>query len=227
MTRKPNTKCEICDKPLYRRPSEIKKAEHLCCKGCRSTLYKKFKNYYAAGLKKGMAWNKGMSKSKGDTLSYGRPRSKETKNNISKALKAVLIKSGEFRICPICGGEFYVYPSNVKRGNGKFCSKRCATIANNLVQKDHDTDIELIIEGWLVRNNIKHEKQKNIEGVSIPDFFIEPNICIYADGDYWHGLEKVKKRDKWINGQLKGRGYNVIRILGSAIKSGVRPNELL
>lgn len=29
------------------------------------------------------------------------------------------------RICKICGKEFYVYPSVIKKGNGKYCSKKC------------------------------------------------------------------------------------------------------
>lgn len=33
------------------------------------------------------------------------------------------------RICERCGKEFYVVPSVVKRGRGKFCSKECANLA--------------------------------------------------------------------------------------------------
>lgn len=39
--RTPNTKCEICEKPLYRRPSDLAKYSAVCCVGCRSELYKK------------------------------------------------------------------------------------------------------------------------------------------------------------------------------------------
>lgn len=38
--RTPNTKCEICEKPLYRRPSDLKKFRGVCCVGCRSAYYK-------------------------------------------------------------------------------------------------------------------------------------------------------------------------------------------
>ncbi len=41
--RTPNTKCSICEKPLYRRPSEFKNCREFCCIGCRSELYKKRK----------------------------------------------------------------------------------------------------------------------------------------------------------------------------------------
>lgn len=32
---------------------------------------------------------------------------------------------GKVTTCPTCGKEFYRYPSYVKRGKDKFCSKRC------------------------------------------------------------------------------------------------------
>lgn len=37
----PNTQCEICKKPLYRRPSDLAKYKAFCCAGCRSELCKK------------------------------------------------------------------------------------------------------------------------------------------------------------------------------------------
>jgi len=83
------------------------------------------------------------------------------------------------------------------------------------------------LEEWLQHNNIKYEKQLPLEGITIVDFFIEPNVCLYADGNYWHGLEIVKKRDKQIDAKLEKYGYRVIRLWGSEIKDGVRPNEIL
>jgi len=223
--RNPNIKCEICGKPLYRRPFELKKAKHICCKDCRSELYKKYKNYNTEGLRRGQGWNKGMSKANGDELKYGKPRSQKTKDLISKRLKEVLVKNGVYIACEICSKKRYVFPSDIKRGNGRFCSKRCIAIANNLIQKESDTDIEVIIENWLKEKKIDYEKQKQINGISIPDFFIKPNLCLYCDGDYWHSIPKVQKRDIWINGQLEKFNYRVIRIKGSDIKRGMRPDE--
>jgi 5-methylcytosine-specific restriction endonuclease McrA len=39
--RTPNTNCKICEKPLYRRPSDLLKYKEVCCVGCRSELYKR------------------------------------------------------------------------------------------------------------------------------------------------------------------------------------------
>ena len=209
--RNPNTKCEICSKPLYRRPFELKKAKHVCCKGCRSELYKKYKNYNVEGLVKGHGWNKGMSKKNGDILTYGKPRTQKTKQNISEALKNVLVKKGDVRKCLICQTEFYNFPSN----NRRYCSRKCASIST-ITQEiriceycgeefstnkkrvktlcsrrcsllcRRQTDIEKIIEDWLKENKIDYQKEVPLCGVTIVDFFVEPNIVIYCDGDYWH-----------------------------------------
>lgn len=222
-----NTECSICKKGLYRKPFEFKKVKAFCCKDCRSKLYKSNPNIWNVNLSKGRAWNKGLSKKNGDNLSYGKPRSELTKKLISDKLKQVLVKKGDIRNCKICDKEFYSFPSAIKRGVGIFCSIRCATLYKNMVQKDSDTDIEIIMENWLIEQNILYEKQKAIKGISVCDFFVSPNIIIYCDGDYWHNIPKVKQRDEWIDRQLLKNGYTVYRLKGSDIKKGVRPVEIL
>jgi len=49
-----------------------------------------------------------------------------------------------------------------------------------------DTSIEKRLQEGLNKCGVLYEKQKTIEGR--PDIFINPNICIFADGDYWHNL---------------------------------------
>ena len=247
--RNPNTKCEICHKPLYRRPAELAKHKHSCCKGCRSELYKKFQNFNSEGLKLGRGWNKGMSKKNGDILSYGQPRSDITKHLISVRLREVLIKQGEIRNCLVCQKEFYNYPSGDKR----YCSKQCVGIANinqeiriceycgkefstnkkrvkTLCSRQcallcrRQTDIEKIIEDWLKANHIDYQKQVPLCGVTIVDFMVKPNIVIYCDGDYWHKQPLLKRKDYLQNITLKKNGYKVIRLWGSDIKNGMRPN---
>lgn len=60
---------------------------------------------------------------------------------------------------------------------------------------------EIPLQKLLKENNIKFEKHKPISGQ--PDIFIEPNICIFADGDYWHANPKFYKSDSPI---LSSRG---------------------
>jgi len=82
---------------------------------------------------------------------------------------------------------------------------------------------DIILEKWLNDNKISFEKQKIIAGRTVVDFFIPPNICLYADGDYWHLMPNNKKKDNEINKLLPTLGYVVIRLLGSEIKMGIRP----
>jgi len=72
-----------------------------------------------------------------------------------------------------------------------------------------DTSIEVKLQKALSTQKIKFRKHVPITGQ--PDIFIEPNICIFADGDYWHNLEKGKKRDKYVNRKLKQMGYVILR----------------
>lgn len=84
--RTPNAKCEICGKEFYRRPYELQKTIHQCCREHRSELYKLHPEI-VKNLSKGHGWNKGMSKANGDELSYGKPRKESTKKRISDKLK--------------------------------------------------------------------------------------------------------------------------------------------
>jgi len=97
------------------------------------------------------------------------------------------------------------------------------------------SSIEIIMKRWLQDSNIEFTEQHyiNLKETDVNwtkvDFFIEPNICVYCDGDYWHGSENpdVQKRDVRINRALEKKGHIVIRLNGSDILAGVRPIEIL
>ena len=82
-----------------------------------------------------------------------------------------------------------------------------------------ESSIEVIMKRWLQDFNIEFVEQHYINLKILGahwtrvDFFIEPNICLYSDGDYRHGLEKGN--------------YIVIRISESDILGGIRPIEIL
>jgi hypothetical protein len=64
------------------------------------------------------------------------------------------------------------------------------------------------------------EKVNGLKRITITDFFIAPNICLYVDGDYWHSLPNVVKKDNMVNENLPKMGYKIIRITESEIKKG-------
>lgn len=121
----------------------------------------------------------------------------------------------EVKPCRWCGKEYEVY----KYRNSKFCSMRCSTMFTlKYCIKQKDTDIELIIENWLKICDIKYEKQKPIGNFTMVDFFIEPDWCLYADGDYWHSKPERIKKDNEIDRKLRVMGYFPQRIKGINIK---------
>ena len=88
-----------------------------------------------------------------------------------------------------------------------------------------NTSIELKIQQLLRECGIEFEINYPILGR--PDIFIKPNVCIFADGCYWHkcsecgfqeSIKKEKEKDKKITTELQGQGYIVIRLWEHDIK---------
>jgi G:T-mismatch repair DNA endonuclease (very short patch repair protein) len=95
-------------------------------------------------------------------------------------------------------------------------------------------------------HGVKFEKHKTItDGMGFyhqVDIFIEPNICVEIDGDYWHAnpriyhmdfVIKTRKnlvvtakdiwfRDALVNNKLKQLSYQTIRIWESDLKINPR-----
>lgn len=78
-----------------------------------------------------------------------------------------------------------------------------------------NTYIEVRLQNALSKLDIKYETHKKILGT--PDIFIEPGICIFADGERWHSSDKIKIRDEFVNEELRKQGYIVLRFTGSKI----------
>ena len=88
--------------------------------------------------------------------------------------------------------------------------------------KKNDTSIEIKIENTLLELNIPYQKQIHISNKTVCNFFIKPNIIIYADGDYWHSLPDVVVRDIKINDFLYKNGYNVYRFSETEINTNLK-----
>lgn len=66
-----------------------------------------------------------------------------------------------------------------------------------------DTSIEKKLQKILTDHNIEYKTHYAIKGT--PDIFVEPNICIFADGEYWHANPKSFKEDAIIIGKLTAK----------------------
>lgn len=121
---------------------------------------------------------------------FGRRHSKETKRNISLTLKG----------------------KNNPRFGKKVSEEQKQKIREarlHQVIPFKDTSIEVTLQNKLKELNIPFTKHKPITGQ--PDIFIEPNICIFADGDYWHKYPNGTKRDGVVTQKLTNDGYKVLR----------------
>lgn len=106
------------------------------------------------------------------------------------------------------------------------------------MRQNEDTSIEIEVHNELMSRGLLFEKQKKIIG--LPDVFIEPNICIFADGDYWHGnpekipagtrirhggrtlsMKEIQEKDKKITDTLTNMGYKVFRFWENEIHRDV------
>jgi len=89
------------------------------------------------------------------------------------------------------------------------------------------TSIEKKVYNELKVRGLLFETQKLINGKFLVDAYIPKlNLIIEADGDYWHGLEDVKKHDKAKNAYLTKCGYNLLRLTGTEINNGNFKNKL-
>jgi len=93
-----------------------------------------------------------------------------------------------------------------------------------------ESSIETIMKRWLQESDIEFVHHYYIDLKSATrtwvDFFIpEANVCLYCDGDYWHGPERsdIQERDARNNKALERMGYSVVRMTETEILEGNRP----
>lgn len=74
------------------------------------------------------------------------------------------------------------------------------------------TKPEVVLEASFERFGLPFTPQKSIAGVVLVDIFIDPNICVFVDGDYWHNYPLGLKKDKRQKELLESWGYQVSRV---------------
>lgn len=83
-----------------------------------------------------------------------------------------------------------------------------------------DTSIERAIQSELELRGIACYRNTPVANYCQADFaFPEKKVAVFADGDYWHNLPKVRERDQRINTTLREQGYLVLRYSETEIKA--------
>lgn len=143
--------------------------------------------------------------------------------------------------CKTCGGEFKWSPSRTTQANPTYCTLACRDADPDqrarLIQMNIDqargktTKLEITGYRLLDKIGVEYERQALLfDRFCVDAFYPDINIVVQFDGDYWHGHpekfpapdERQRKRmwtDRGQDAFMKKRGYNVIRVWESDIKS--------
>ena len=162
---------------------------------------------------------------------YGKTHTDEVKKKISQTHKGKHISevhkakiSKYLKTHPEHPGLIYW---KGKKHTEEYKNKMSAKLKGRIITWDNNprsknTSIELKLQSWLKEQGIEFETNYPILGR--PDIFIKPNICIFADGCYWHkcptcGMGEGTQRDHEVTVGLQKQGYTVIRLWEHQINS--------
>jgi len=157
-------------------------------------------------------WDKGghcseETKRKISEANKGKYHSEETKKKISDANKGI--------------NGFWYGKNLSEEAKHKMSASHIKYMASGKV-KQHDTDIERLIEDELIRRDIPYTKQVPLLGITLVDFLLPHDTVIYCDGDYWHSKSKTITRDTNQGFMLTFYGYKVFRFWGKDIKKSAK-----
>lgn len=197
-------------------------------------LIRKNKEDHASG------WNKGQTKHTDPRIAkQGRIQSEVRRNKFWSSWNKGLTKETDSRVADNVRKSGETIGRQLRSGEREVWSK-------GLTKEDHpslvgtseknrvhavnrkgkfpkkDTSIEIAIQEALESNGIDFDTDKPLLDITRVDVFIEPNICVYADGDYWHSIPKILERDERQTKTLKEKGYIVLRFTETEINSNIQ-----
>lgn len=194
--------CEWCDEEFFIYPCREERGTYKCCSNsCSTNLLWKDKNYR----------NKNVVSHTGNTSYWKGKRRPDIGEKVAKKLRGrkqnlspeQLEKKSE-------NSKKYGYQKGHVHSREVLEKIRKARV-NQVLPREY-TSIEKKVYSLLEEVEINFTPQYPLEGICVPDAFIEPKTAIFCDGDYWHNLPNYKKRDAKINEKLKDLGYRVVRL---------------
>ena len=243
-------KCDTCGSTIMLTPNKASHSKyHFCDRACRN----KWGSPYLKGntfrldtihtpetikkIKEKRSLQK-IPKGKDNPL-YGKNLPQNTKSKISQALtgkKKSETHSKNMALAKL--GE--KNPQYGKPAHNRGVSPSESTIddirdARWYQKPTKDTDIEMKLFHELEKRGVEYDKHVSIPWQ--PDILIQPNILIFADGDYYHAnpqkykpndiiyenetAQQIWEYDNGVTESLKEMGYKVFRFWGSDIKQNV------
>lgn len=154
---------------------------------------------------------------------YYKPNSERSKKLSTKLKGRVINENWRKKLSDAWDYDKHVTPESREK-------QRIARLSQVFPKKDSKP--EKLMQLALQKEGIKFDKHKKLIGQ--PDIFIEPNLCVFVDGDYWHcnpirfkadqivygGLKvsEIWEYDNKITHTLSEQGYVVMRFWTSFIK---------
>ena len=169
------------------------------------------------------------------------PSNKAKNNYCSRKCSDVGRRTKKLVACNFCGKKNWRIPYHCNKSKKAYCDINCY---NKSKKGDKDgrmlkarivaqnmkgpTSIEVKLYKFLKSQKIAFIPQKLINNKFLVDAFVlDKNLVIEADGDYWHGLDKVKKRDKSKNAYLTKCGFNMLRLSEREIHNGLYKSKVM
>ena len=120
--------------------------------------------------------------------------------------------------CEVCGKICQVKPSLISRFRS--CSQRCnAYLAHKTYPRI--SSIETAMLDALKERGLSPEAQCSVAPYWIDLAFPAVKLAIECDGDYWHGNKKQQSKDRQKDGYLRRRGWHVLRLSETEIKTNI------
>ena len=160
------------------------------------SLKENYKNGYISPRKGKLAWNSGLTKDTSDILKRQAEKQSKSISGINHPLY----------------GKKHKKESLIKMSISAI--RRKATLYNTIPEK--------IMSNILTEYNIPFESQYNFNNKFRCDFAIpSKKIIIECDGDYWHNLDRVKKKDRAENAYIIKCGWKILRFWEYELKNNI------
>ncbi len=189
--------CKICKKEFLATQTQIKNGFGIfCSRACQHKTYPK-------QIRKVCP--------KCDKVYFVPPCWASKRNFCSKKCQDDSMRDYVSCVCRCCKKSFEIPRSDLNRGRGTYCSRRC------FVSFGGSSLLELKMEKALIMSKLEFEREVKFKRFHV-DFLIEKyKTAIECDGEYWHLLPKVMDRDKRKNTLLQSLGYRVLRFTGNEL----------